>query len=144
MEFERLRSTGSGAVLVIPRLDDDTVLLIREYVAGLDRYEISFPKGVIDPGETAEQAAGREMREEVGYGAHRLKLLKVLSVAPGYSDFRTHVVLATDLYPDKLPGDEPEEVEVIPWSLADLDRLLARDDFVEARSIAALYLLNRE
>jgi ADP-ribose diphosphatase len=141
VEYERLRSPGRGAVLVIPVLDDETVFLIREYVAGMDRYEISFPKGVIDPGETPEQAAGREIKEEVGYGANKLRLLRELSVAPGYSDYRTYIILATDLYKQKLPGDEPEEIEVVPWRMGDLSRLLQRKDFVEARSIAALYLL---
>ncbi len=141
VEYERLRSPGPGAVLVIPVLGDTTVFLIREYVAGMDRYEISFPKGVIDPGETPEQAAAREIKEEVGYGAKKLRLLRELSVAPGYSDYRTCIVLATELYEQKLPGDEPEEIEVVPWRMSELSRLLQRPDFVEARSIAALYLL---
>lgn len=144
VEYERLRSPGTGAVLVIPLLDSDTILLVREYVAGMDRYEVSFPKGVIEPGETARQAAHREIKEEIGYGARVLKNLRVLSVAPGYSDYQTHVVLATELYPDKLPGDEPEDIGVLPWSLSELDQLLERDDFVEARSIAALFLLQQE
>lgn len=144
VEYERLRSPGTGAVLIIPLLRNDTVLLIREYVAGMDRYEVSFPKGVIEPGETAQQAAHREIKEEIGYGAHALKVLKVLSVAPGYSDYQTYIVLATDLYPEKLAGDEPEDIEVLSWSLHDLDQLVQRDDFVEARSIAALFLLQQE
>lgn len=143
VQYERLRSPSQGAVLVIPLLENE-VILVREYMAGTDRYEVSFPKGVIDPGETAEQAAGREIREEIGYGARRLKLLRVLSVAPGYSDYCTHVILATDLYPSTLPGDEPEEIEVLRWPLGDIDELLGRQDFAEARSIAALYLLQQE
>ena len=141
VEYERLRSPGRGAVLVIPVRDDGTVFLVREYVAGMDRYEISFPKGVIDPGETPEQAAAREIKEEIGYGANKLRLLRELSVAPGYSDYRTYIILATDLYKQKLPGDEPEEIEVVPWRMSDLSGLLQRKDFVEARSIASLYLL---
>ena len=144
VEYERLRSPTGGAVLVIPMLNEETILMVREYVAGMDRYEIGFPKGVVDPDESAQEAAERELKEEIGYGAKRLKTLRVLSVAPGYSNYETHVVLATDLYPEKLPGDEPEEVEVVPWSLQDLNKLFDRDDFVEARSIAALYLLQRE
>lgn len=144
VEYERLRSPSGGAVLIIPMLNEDTILMVREYVAGMDRYEIGFPKGVVDPEESAQEAAGRELKEEIGYGAHRMKTLRVVSVAPGYSNYQTHIVLATDLYPEKLPGDEPEEIEVIPWSLKELDKLFDRDDFVEARSIAALYLLQRE
>lgn len=144
VEYERLHRPGPGAVLVVPVLDNDTLVLIREYVAGMDRYEISFPKGVIDSGEAPEQAADREIMEEIGYGANQLKLLRVMSVAPGYSNFRTHVVLATELYAHKLPGDEPEEIEVVPWPLDDIRGLMRQPDFAEARSIAALYLLQME
>ncbi|MDH3281983.1 MAG: NUDIX domain-containing protein, partial [Gammaproteobacteria bacterium] len=90
-----------------------------------------------------EAAADRELKEEIGYGSTRLTLLKTLSVAPGYANFTTHIVLAEGLYPAKLPGDEPEPLEVVPWQVGDLDRLLTEDDFVEARSIAALYLFEQ-
>jgi len=62
-------------------------------------------------------------------------------VAPGYLFHTTHIVLARDLYPRRLEGDEPEPIEVVPWKISQLDRLLQRDDFTEARSIAALYMV---
>lgn len=138
--FERLRPGGRGAVLIVPMRDADTVLLIREYAAGLDRYELSLPKGLMEAGEDVATAANREIREEVGYGAEHLEVLTTLSIAPGYLGHRTHVVLARDLYPERLPGDEPEPIEVVPWPLSRLDVLTARDDFSEARSLAALFL----
>ena len=53
------------------------------------------------------------------------------------------VALAEDLYEEKLPGDEPEPLEVITWKLSDLDRLLEREDVTEARVIAALLMTRR-
>lgn len=50
------------------------------------------------------------------------------------------VVLAQDLYSQKLVGDEPEEIEVVPWKLSRLANLLAHPECTEARSIAALFL----
>ena len=50
------------------------------------------------------------------------------------------VVLARDLYPEKLEGDEPEELDVVPWPIADLHSLTAREDCTEGRTIAALYI----
>ena len=69
---ERLRSRSAGAVLVVPLLDPATVLLIREYAAGVERYELALPKGRVEQGENFEQAANREIREETGYGARRI------------------------------------------------------------------------
>jgi len=139
-EYERLRGSSVGAVLVVPLLDDDTLLLVREYGAGTERYELGFPKGRVEPGEILEQAANRELKEEVGHGAERIDRLHSLSIAPGYLGHTTHVLLARELYQQRLPGDEPEEIEVVPWRLSNLAQLLHQPDFSEARSIAALYL----
>ena len=51
--FERLTASGMGAVFIVPMRDQDTVLLVREYGAGVARYELGVPKGRIDRGETA-------------------------------------------------------------------------------------------
>jgi len=138
--YERLRSHGLGAVIVVPMIDDDNVLLISEYAAGMHHYELGLVKGRLDAGETVLEGAERELKEEAGYGAHNLLELTELSLAPGYMTHITHVVLARDLYPEKLQGDEPEELEVIPWPLADLHTLVQRPDCTEGRSIAALYI----
>ncbi|SEP86529.1 ADP-ribose diphosphatase [Ectothiorhodospira magna] len=139
--FERLVSSSRGAVLIVPMLDADTVLMIREYAAGTHRYELALPKGLVEPGEDVLEAANREIMEEVGYGARQLTPLTALSIAPGYLGHVTHIILAQDLYPERRPGDEPEAIEVVPWRLGDLDSLISRDDCSEARSIAALYLV---
>ncbi|MEZ5448547.1 MAG: ADP compounds hydrolase NudE [Thiolinea sp.] len=139
--FERLASRGYGAVLVVPLLDEHTVLMIREYAAGTERYELGFPKGKVDAGETLLQAANRELMEEVGYGARNIQLLKSVSLAPGYMGHRTNLLLARDLYPAKLEGDEPEPLEVEAWPLARLDELMALEECSEGRSLLALYLV---
>jgi ADP-ribose diphosphatase len=122
-------------------LDAETVLLVREYAAGVHRYELGLVKGRIDAGETPEHAANRELMEEAGYGARDVRVLRSLTLAPTYMSHQTHVVLARDLYPQRLPGDEPEELEVVPWKLADLGQLILREEFSEGRSIAALFLV---
>lgn len=138
--FERLTASGTGAVFIVPMQDRDTVLLVREYGAGLNRYELGLPKGRIDHGETALQAANRELQEEVGFAAHKLTPLATLSLLPAYMTHKAQVILAQDLYPERRPGDEPEPLEVVPWKLSELHKLLARDDASEGRSIAALFI----
>jgi len=138
--YERLRARGLGAVIVVAMRDTETVLLVREYAAGLHHYELGLVKGRLEVGETVLEGAQRELREEIGYGAHELLELTSLSLAPGYMTHVTHVVLARNLYPAKLEGDEPEELEVVPWRLSDLYSLVQRPDCTEGRSIAALYI----
>ena len=139
--YERLHGRGHGAVVVVPLIDADTVLLVREYAAGVHRYELGLVKGRIDAGETPLQAADRELKEEAGYGARTRESLRQITLAPTYMSHSTHLVVARDLYPERLPGDEPEELEVVPWKLDDLHELILREDFSEGRSIAALFIV---
>ena len=138
--YQRLISRGVGAVIVVAMPDPDTVLLIREYAGGVHRYEIGLPKGRLEPGENYLEGANRELQEEVGFAARELVEIGQLSLAPGYMTHVTHVVLARDLYPSSLPGDEPEELQVIPWPMDKLGELVQRDDCTEGRSIAAMYM----
>ena len=146
--YERLRSRGLGAVIVVAMRDDHSVLLVKEYAAGLHHYELGLVKGRLETGETILEGAQRELKEEIGFGAHDLVELTQLSLAPGYMTHITHVVLARNLYPEKLEGDEPETLEIVHWPLADLYELVKRPDCTEGRSIAALYIardfLNQE
>lgn len=142
--YERLLGSEQGAVLIIPMLDDDTLLLIREFCIGVGRYELGFPKGKVDPGETWEAASIRESQEEVGYKPAQVRLLDSVSMAAGYMTHHTHIVLATGLTPEPCEGDEPEPLEVVPWKLDDWPALLQHPDFSEGRAYAALLLLLKE
>jgi ADP-ribose diphosphatase len=141
--YERLvnRGLGYGAVMVVALEDAEHVLLIEEYCAGIDAYERSLPKGLIEPGEDVLAAANRELKEEAGFGAHRLEHITGLSLSPGYMSQSIQVVLARDLYPERLPGDEPEEINVSRISLRELSQLALSESFSEGRALAALYLV---
>ena len=139
--YERLNSRGHGAVMIAAMPDPETVLLVREYAAGVHRYELGLPKGRMDAGETAHEAADRELKEECGFGARRLETLRMITLAPIYMSHAIHLVLAQDLYPQRLPGDEPEELEVVPWKLDNLHDLMLREDCSEGRSLAALFIV---
>ena len=141
--FERMAGSGRGAVMVVPFINDDEFLLVREYAAGTHTYELGFPKGLIDPGESAEVAANRELKEEIGFGTNTLHPLHSVSMAPAFFDAKMTIFIAENLYPEVLPGDEPEPLEVVKWSIHNIDALLAKDDFIEARCIAALLLAEK-
>ncbi|MFW2373982.1 MAG: ADP compounds hydrolase NudE [Gammaproteobacteria bacterium] len=140
-DYERIIAPGNGAVLIVPLLQDSTVLMVKEYSAGTDNYELVFPKGRINAGESIEYAANRELREEIGYAARQLKHIRSMTLAPGYLKFNTHIVLAEHLYPDSLQGDEPEPLEIVACDLSILDEFLQQPSLTEARSIACLYMV---
>lgn len=138
--YERLASRGNGAVMIVPVDSDNNLLLIREYAGGIDDYTLSLPKGAVDQGETLLEAANRELKEEVGFGANTLSLLKEMTTAPNYMGHKLTAIVATDLFPCTLEGDEPEELEIIKWPLNDIDNLALNPEFTEGRAIAALYM----
>ncbi|MEG1042114.1 MAG: ADP compounds hydrolase NudE [Pseudomonas sp.] len=141
--YERLvgRGNGYGAVMVVAMLDAEHAVLVEEYCGGTDEYELSLPKGLIEPGEDVLAAADRELKEEAGFGARQLEHLTELSLSPGYMSQKIQVVLATELYEERLEGDEPEPMRVDKINLRELSALAQHPQFSEGRALAALYLV---
>jgi len=141
--YERMRRSGREAVMMVPLTDDGDLLLVREYAAGTEEYELGFPKGLVDLGESPLDAANRELKEEIGLGGTNFTVLKKVVLAPSYFSSQMTLFLVEGLYPERLKGDEPEPLELIRWPFNQADELLSHMDFSEARCIAALMLAQR-
>jgi ADP-ribose diphosphatase len=139
--YERLPGSGRPAVIVVAVNAHDELMLIREYCAGFHEMQLTLVKGAAEGTESLEEAANRELKEEIGMGARDIRFVKRVNLAPGHMGFSINILLATDLYPERLPGDEPEPPEVVTWPLAHLDELIHGEEFREARAIAALCLV---
>ena len=126
--------------MVIP-LTQHEVILVQEYAVGAERYELGFVKGLIDPGETPQQAAGRELKEEIGYGASDIQYVRRMTSTPHYTCAISHLLLAQNLYPETQQGDEPEPLKQLRWPLDDLNSLLEHPDITDARTLHAIYWL---
>ncbi|QLB13704.1 ADP-ribose diphosphatase [Bisgaardia hudsonensis] len=138
--YERIKPSSRAAVMILA-IDGDDLLMIKEYAVGTERYELGFPKGLMDPNETPEESANRELKEEIGLGANSLTHLRTINSSPSFMNNPMHIFIAKDFYPCKLEGDEPEPLQLIRYPLNKIDQLLADPDFYEARNLTALYLL---
>ena len=98
--YERLvgKGAGYGAVMIVAMLDAEHAVLVEEYCGGTDAYEMSLPKGLIEPGEDVLAAAERELKEEAGFGARQLEHLTELSLSPGYMLSLIHISEPTRPY----------------------------------------------
>ena len=128
--YERMRPANREAVMIVPIIGND-LLLIREYAVGIEEYELGFPKGLIDPGEGVLEAANRELMEEVGFGAERFDYLSKLTMAPSYFSSKMNIVVAQNLYPQSLEGDEPEPLPQVRWPIANMMALLDEPGFAK-------------
>jgi ADP-ribose pyrophosphatase len=107
-----------GAVMIIPLLDAENVLLERQFRYPLGRSVVEFPAGKIDPGAPPFECAKRELLEETGYTARRWSYLGGLHNAIAYSDEKIEIYLAEDLERNgdaKLDAGETLEVFEAPW-----------------------------
>lgn len=138
--YERFRPATRAAVMVLP-IDGEDLLMVREYAVGTERYELGFCKGLMEPGETMEQSANREMQEELGLGAREFTFLRTVNSNLTFMNAQMHILIARDFYPSQLEGDEPEPLELVRFPLSKIRELIADTNFMEARNLVALYAL---
>lgn len=138
--YERLTPGRRSSVMVVP-IYQDQLVFVREYAVGPERYELTFPKGIVDEGEQPAESANRELQEEIGFGARKITPLRTVYSGPSHMYGLMHLFVAEDLYPSKLQGDEPEPLEIVYYPLNQIDALLANPEFAESRNLSALFLL---
>ena len=109
---EREYIKHSGAVMVIPLLDNGRVLLERQWRTPMHRVMLEFPAGKLDAGESWQDCARRELREETGYSAREWAYIGVINNAISYSDEAIHLVFARGLSAGRQQLDEHEFLEL--------------------------------
>lgn len=135
-------------VNVIPLLEDDRVVLIRQWRYGIAAPSLEIPGGLIDPEENAEEAAARELLEETGYHARRIRPLGTTHPNPAFLANHLSTFLATDLElvePEQTEfGVDDERITVVLTPLDEIPALIREGAITHALVIAAFHLLEVE
>ena len=123
---------------VLPFLDPDTVLLVRQYryVAGRTTWEM--PTGGVHASESVVEAAQRELGEEIGYRATRLTHVNTYHTSKSVMDETAHLFLGEEMVKLALPGDETEFIEIRPFPFREVLALVLSGEIVDSMTIIAV------
>ena len=145
-ELEMIRHSGAAAVL--PVLDhagpDPEILLIRQYRYAAGGYLLEVPAGRPDrAGEDWEVCARRELEEETGLIAGRLRRLTSILTTPGFTDERIHLFLAHDLRPGATAHDRDEFIEVVRLPFSHALEMVVAGEIDDAKTVCTLLIAAR-
>jgi ADP-ribose pyrophosphatase len=128
---------------IVPFLDDGRVVLVRQYryVQRDARWEI--PTGGIKGGETREQAAQRELREEIGYRAERFEWINSYYTSKSVCHETAHLYVGTGLSPSQLAADETEFIEIKAFSFDEALQMVLDGEIMDSMSVIAILLTAR-
>jgi ADP-ribose pyrophosphatase len=132
-----------GSVIIIPLDSNGDLLFVRQYRHAAGAELLELPAGTLDQGESPEECAKREVREETGMAAGKLEPLGGFFLAPGYSTEYMHVYVATDLRHDPLQADADEFLTVERFPLTQAFAMFERGEIQDAKSIAAILLARK-
>lgn len=133
---EVVRHRGSVAALAVH--DDGRVVLVRQYRYPVDEEVWELPAGRLDPGETPEQGARRELEEEVGLRARNLEPTGTFYTTPGFCDEIMHLFRATGLQPVPARPEDDERIEVLTCTLEQASDMIRRGEVREGKTLVAL------
>ena len=132
-----------GAVVILPLLDDGTVLMERQFRYPLHQVFIEFPAGKIDHKEDPLVAARRELEEETGYTASEWTFVTTIHNAIAYSDEHLDLYLARGLKAGQPKLDEGEFLETFTASIDELLQWVREGKITDVKTVIGIFWLDK-
>jgi len=132
-----------GAVAIVAVDASGHVLMVRQFRKAVERGLMEIPAGTLEPNESPETCAARELREETGYRAGQLERLARFYSSPGFCDEELHIFLATDLEADAPQPEADEELTLVRVPLEEALSMARDGQLPDSKSIIGLLLAER-
>jgi ADP-ribose pyrophosphatase len=130
--------THPGSVVVLPVLPDGRILMIQQYRHATRQYLWELVAGRIDSGETPKVAGARELIEETGYRAKRLRVFMEFFPTPGFLEEKMFLLLAEGLTAGEAEPEEDEKIFSRAYNRKELEEMIRRGKLRDAKSIAGI------
>jgi ADP-ribose diphosphatase len=127
-----------GSVVIIPVLDDGRIVLIRQFRYAAGQYLWELVAGHKEPGENPAKGARRELMEETGYTAKRVRKLFDIFPSPGLLGERMDIYLAEGLTKGRATPEDDEKISAKIVTLAEAERWIREAKICDAKTIAGL------
>jgi len=131
-----------NAVVILPLIDEDTIVLLRQYRPVIEEWIYELPAGSLEESEEPSNCVLRELKEETGYTANNVKKMFDMYMAPGYSVEMIHSYLAKDLTSGDARPEKDEEMIIKIVSVSDAIDMIRKNVICDAKSIASILYYN--
>lgn len=144
-ELEMIRHSGASAVVPVLEVPGEPtkVLLVRQYRYAAEGFLYEIPAGRLEPGETPENCAKRELQEETGYSAGRLIAMTSIYTTPGFTNEIIHLFLAEELMPGKSALEDDEILELTAVEMSAALEMIRTGEIKDGKTISALLFAAR-
>ena len=138
-ELSRSLIMHPGISVMVPILEVNRIILLKQYRYGAGRVLWEVPAGTISPGETPLQCAKREIVEETGFKASRWKKLTSCYTSPGYNTEVIHCFAASQLCESQASPEEDEVLESKVIAVQEVKNMIKEGKIQDAKSLVALF-----
>lgn len=130
-----------GAAAIIPFIDEETIILVKQFRTALNKVLIELPAGKLEKDEDPLICAKRELEEETGYKSDNIEYLGTIATGAGFTDEVIHLYKATSLYEGIKSGDEDEFIEIYKYKLDDVKKMIKNGEIIDTKTISAFMYL---
>lgn len=132
-----------GGVAVIPIVDNDSIVLVKQYRKAVEKFLLEIPAGKLEINEEPRVTAIRELKEETGYTTDKMEYLMEFYTSPGFTNEKIYLFLATDLVKGEADPDDGEFLEVEKYDMDTLIKMIERGEITDSKTIIGINLAKK-